>query len=463
MKQLRISQCMIVKNEEKNIEQALSWGKDIMWEQIVVDTGSTDRTVELAQALGAKVYHFDWIDDFSVAKNFACRQAKGDWIAFLDADEYMDAENTKRLYGLLIQLERSHSLCQAIITNWFNINEEGKVFIGGNQIRIFRNRSGVRYRGRIHEYLVRGKRDLDGSELLDACDQLTIYHTGYTKQALAAGQKLERNRRLILKELEECPNDYKMLGNMADTCRAGGEYEEAIEWYEKARAALPPAEQMAGVLDMRTSENFAFLLTLLCELHKEDSRIQEIYQEAVRYVPADADFDYIVGRHYAEIGSYAKGAAHLQRALELLDKNGNVCYGMLLTANLRLAWEYLVTCYYNCGQLEACVSGCVTLLQADRFSMGVLRLLLSAFMRDGNASAVPNQETGTVDWSAQVAGGKQVLAFLGRIYDFSAAKDRIFVLRVAKEVRYTGLVQVVRELFPPEELRILDSMEEAGK
>ncbi len=68
---VRLSQCMIVKNEEKNIERALSWGKDIMYEQIVVDTGSTDRTVEIAKGMGAKVYHFEWIDDFAAAKNYA--------------------------------------------------------------------------------------------------------------------------------------------------------------------------------------------------------------------------------------------------------------------------------------------------------------------------------------------------------------------------------------------------------
>ena len=77
---IRISQCMIVKNEEKNIERALTWGKGIVSEQIVVDTGSTDRTVEIAERMGAKVYHFKWIDDFSAAKNFAISKAKGNWI-----------------------------------------------------------------------------------------------------------------------------------------------------------------------------------------------------------------------------------------------------------------------------------------------------------------------------------------------------------------------------------------------
>ena len=83
----KISQCMIVKNEERNIERALSWGKGVVAEQIVVDTGSTDRTVEIAEQMGAKVYHFEWIDDFAAAKNFAISKAKYEWIALLDADE----------------------------------------------------------------------------------------------------------------------------------------------------------------------------------------------------------------------------------------------------------------------------------------------------------------------------------------------------------------------------------------
>lgn len=87
---------MIVKNEEKNIRKALTWGKSIVCEQIVVDTGSTDKTVEIAKEMGAKVFHFEWIDDFSAAKNFAIDQASGNWIAFLDADEYFPMKTRKK-------------------------------------------------------------------------------------------------------------------------------------------------------------------------------------------------------------------------------------------------------------------------------------------------------------------------------------------------------------------------------
>ena len=84
---MKISQAMIVKNEEKNIERALSWGKGVVSEQIVVDTGSTDRTVELAKSMGAKVFSFPWRDDFSLARNFAIEKCKYPWIVMLDADE----------------------------------------------------------------------------------------------------------------------------------------------------------------------------------------------------------------------------------------------------------------------------------------------------------------------------------------------------------------------------------------
>ena len=101
---IRLSQCMIVKNEEKNIRRALSWGKEIMWEQIVVDTGSTDQTVSIAMEMGAKVFHFQWIDDFASAKNYAIEKAQGDWIVFLDADEYLSPQDTQKLPSLLGEL-----------------------------------------------------------------------------------------------------------------------------------------------------------------------------------------------------------------------------------------------------------------------------------------------------------------------------------------------------------------------
>ncbi len=444
----RISQCMIVKNEEENIRKALSWGRDIMWEQIVVDTGSTDRTVEIAKEMGATVYFFSWIDDFAAAKNFACEQAKGDWIAFLDADEYMDSENVKRLSALLTKIHTKRLPYQVVVTNWFNVDENGQVCTGGNQIRFFRNRCGIRYRGRIHEHLVNEKKILTPAEVLNACDSLTIFHTGYIERAMATGEKQERNRRLILKELEEHPNDHVMLGNLADTYRAGKEYEKAIFWYEKAAEAITPADLTRKMLDSRISETLSSLLFLLCSEKKDIHHILDIYEKAIQYVPEESDFDYILGRYLAGEKEYEQAAFHLERALELMNTYGNLCYGSLLTGNLMRAQEYLATCYFNTGRRDRCVNCCVRMLQADRFSMGGLKILLYAFLADAKEAAVTGRAA---------ANGRQVLGFLGKLYNLTELKERLFLWKAACETGYDEFILALRECFSEQELALLDA------
>lgn len=84
-----ISACLIVRNEERCLARCLS-SLDSGWEKIVVDTGSTDKTIEIAKAHGAKVYHFEWIDDFSAARNFGLDKAQRAWIFQIDADEWLE-------------------------------------------------------------------------------------------------------------------------------------------------------------------------------------------------------------------------------------------------------------------------------------------------------------------------------------------------------------------------------------
>jgi len=193
---VRLSQCMIVKNEEKNIEQALSWAKNIAFEQIVVDTGSTDRTVEIAEKLGATVYHFKWINDFGAAKNFAMDQAKGNWIAILDADEYMPHEDTKELMDILNRIQSDPALLRkydAIMNSWVQLNDDGNAYTILTNLRIFKNSPKLRYEGKIHEAV------RIHNEYYDAT-KLRIMHTGYATSSFEESGKRERNLKLLREE-----------------------------------------------------------------------------------------------------------------------------------------------------------------------------------------------------------------------------------------------------------------------
>ena len=217
---MRLSQCMIVKNEESNIERALRWGKGVVWEQIVVDTGSTDRTVELAEKMGAKVFYFEWQDDFSAAKNFAISKASGDWIAFLDADEYFPLEETKKLIPLLERFDKKEYY--AVMTSWLQVREDESIFAGGSQARLFKKTEGLAYRYRIHEELsYRGEGILPYTA--DATDLLAIYHTGYAGSDVYNKEKGERNIRLLLMELKEHPDNYHLMGYLGDSYLTGKE------------------------------------------------------------------------------------------------------------------------------------------------------------------------------------------------------------------------------------------------
>jgi len=223
---IRLSQVMIVKNEEKNIEKALSWAKRVAFEQIVVDTGSTDRTIEIAERMGAKVVKFEWVNDFSKAKNFAIEQATGNWIAFLDADEYFTEINTQKLMVFLKRIMSDANMkanFHVINCAWVNVDEEGNRFSIQDQERIFRNLPSIRYIGRIHERL-----GVDKANIVEV-DEIEIIHTGYSQTALNETGKAARNAQLLRLDLENSPNDLNIKSYLADSLKMSDDPKDQAE------------------------------------------------------------------------------------------------------------------------------------------------------------------------------------------------------------------------------------------
>ena len=123
---IKISACTITKNEEKNLPSWLKCMQEVADEIIVVDTGSTDATVDIAQKAVGKVYHFKWINDFAAAKNYAIEQATGDWIMFLDADERFTQETQKKLHKELERFDKDKSVA-ALLCRLLDVNEDDEL------------------------------------------------------------------------------------------------------------------------------------------------------------------------------------------------------------------------------------------------------------------------------------------------------------------------------------------------
>ena len=224
----RLSVCMIVKNEERFLGQCLASVKDIADELIVIDTGSTDRTVEIARENGAQVGYFEWCDDFAAARNASITPATGDWILFLDADEELSSIEKAEFLQLLYQTQVS--LFRLPLIN-IHHGEEFQSYVP----RLFRNSPGVMFYGCVHEGVLSFIEKICSSWKLsiDFCN-LKILHHGYNSTVMQEKNKIQRNHDLLRKAIMDNPNEFYFHMQLGLELRRMGEKEESFQEYADA-------------------------------------------------------------------------------------------------------------------------------------------------------------------------------------------------------------------------------------
>lgn len=246
-----LSLCMIVRNEEKHIIKCLKSVRDIVDEMIVVDTGSTDRTKDLAAAFGAQVFDFEWNDDFSAARNLSLSKATGDWILVLDADEAISILDHRRLLKTIERGNRRpvafdvvtrNYLRKAGIAGWtendgsYPDEETGVGWHSSNKVRMFRNISKVKFENPVHELL---EASLQRAGIpIEKC-AIPIHHYGRLDQQknLTKGQEYYLLGR---KKLEERGGgDFVAFRELAVQAGELGKSDEAIDWWRQALALRP--------------------------------------------------------------------------------------------------------------------------------------------------------------------------------------------------------------------------------
>ncbi len=195
-----ISVCMIVKNESGNLRPCLESLGDLASEIIIVDTGSSDDTVQIAQATGCSVHHFPWVNDFSAARNESVRHATGEWVFWLDADDRLSPQ-------AVAQLKRAAALARADAYSCLvsSTEPDGRQN-SAEHIRLFRNGLGIRFEGAVHETV---SADLVRLGLALARTDIVVRHTGY-ESAEAVRQKNLRNLPALDAQLALDPNDLQL-------------------------------------------------------------------------------------------------------------------------------------------------------------------------------------------------------------------------------------------------------------
>ena len=351
---IKISACVIVKNEEKNIGRWLDGMRQIADEMIVVDTGSDDNTAAIARAAGARVIPFVWIDDFAAARNFAIEQAQGEWIVFPDADEYFSEPLRVRDF-LLQNIAAGYEAWLVTIINQ-DADRHGEEIQRFVNVRCFRNRLELRYKGRVHETLRCEQGDI-AYGMMPA--DLVLYHTGYSSRLIQ--QKMQRNWRLLQADIAqqgEGPQHYRYL---ADCCFGFHDYAQALHYARLAIGA--PLQSLGSASDMYyiVLESLRYLKSPMAE------RLQWAAKGVQRF-PDLPDFYVERGMLFAEQKCDAAAIADLQTALQLGTKPRKTAEATRLFGLIDRVYARLGELYQRQGATEKAAEAFSQALQANRYN-----------------------------------------------------------------------------------------------
>ncbi|MDZ4043291.1 MAG: glycosyltransferase [Eubacteriales bacterium] len=301
-----ISLCMIARNEAQNLGRCLNSVRDVVDEMIVIDTGSSDGTANIARSLGARVYSFVWNDNFSDARNSSLEMATGDWILFLDADEELAPESHDALRSL-VNDETVDGYFVKII-NYLG-NEGWTETCPDIVFRLFRNRPEYRFRGAIHEQIADVILENNRRAGYRMAEDVIILHYGYLDRQISEKDKKNRNLTIIEKELGQNPEN-RML-----------RYHYGVELF-RAERYLEAAAQLtfvANELDPATIFFPKLLRYIVMAYHSagQPAKAIQVAGQALQRFPDYADLYYYAGLGYLELKQYARADYAFRKAVSM--------------------------------------------------------------------------------------------------------------------------------------------------
>lgn len=331
---LPVSVCMIVKNEEAHIVECLSRLSRLDWEIIIVDTGSTDHTVNLASTFTEHIYSYQWKNDFADARNFAVSKASNDWILSIDCDEYLESENYSDFIKWFSKKGTSMPAALGRITlkNLLSDNDTNH-YIAEYVTRFF-HRNYYHFEGSIHEQLT----PLIPCERITQELPLSFLHVGYINQQIRL-QKADRNIMLLLNEIRQSAPSCYLYYQLGQCYFAKQDYPSAAKYYKTALdLTTPPYPEFVQVL----IESYGYALLELKQYPNAMSLIADNYYPCFAH---SADYIFLAGLILMNNG-------YFQQAIDEFSKATTISSYRSLGVNSYKAYYNIGVIYECCGNRD---------------------------------------------------------------------------------------------------------------
>ncbi|MGH2856443.1 MAG: glycosyltransferase, partial [Solirubrobacteraceae bacterium] len=281
---LTLSLCMIVRDEEQMLPRCLEAAAPAVDEIVVVDTGSTDATVQIARSFGANVIEHPWTGSFSEARNVSFEAATGDWLIYLDADEVLAADDAQRLRELTGQTWRE--AFYLVETSYVGELGDGSSVVN-NALRVFRNRPSYRFKDRLHEQIQYALPTFAPGRI--AQSTVRVAHYGYLGSVRDAKEKSQRNVELLRRQAAEAATPTPFLHfNLGSEYAAAG---DPVAAATELQTALTLLERDGS---LRTCEYGATLFVRLVTVLRMSGRLEEARRIADRGLELFADLTDLV-------------------------------------------------------------------------------------------------------------------------------------------------------------------------
>ncbi|SFR59264.1 TPR domain-containing glycosyltransferase [Anaeromicropila populeti] len=286
-----VSLCMIVKNEENYLTECLNSVKGIIDEIILVDTGSTDNTLLIGESFGAKIFHYQWDNNFANARNFSISKASSDWILLLDGDEIFD----RNYLDDFIQLINESPYDGYLFTIYnYTGHLKDKDFSIHHAFRLLKNHKGYTFKGAIHEQIVSS--DQQVTSLPFEASPIVIHHYGYLIDVVAEKDKRARNIPIIEEQLKDDPENAFYLFNLGNEYLAAHQLEKAFEIYSLSRQHLSKNPAFAPYLYYR--------MIICCTILKRNEEAILLADEILTQYPSFTDIVYCKGILFFNMHQY---------------------------------------------------------------------------------------------------------------------------------------------------------------